>query len=259
MPGRTMWKLCLIVLCAVPATATLARQPRADAARRGPAQQFSVAELFLELNDTDGDLGIHASIDGGEWTKLEVESPSERTLLVINTSGGMRRQALTQLAFESTEPPFDELAPAVLFRRFPEGVYEISGRAQGGGEYENAVYLSHVLAAAPVAWVSGLPAAESCDDEPLPEVHAPVHIDWDPVTTSHPDLGKPGTIEIARYQFFVEQGSTKLSVDLAPEVTEFEVPVSLTAGGGVFKFEIIARTTTGNNTAIESCFRVPTP
>jgi hypothetical protein len=37
-------------------------------------------------------------------------------------------------------------------------------------------------------------------------------------------------------------------------VTEFEVPTSVTAPGGQFKFEIIARTTAGNNTAIESCF-----
>ena len=29
------------------------------------SQPFAVAELFFELNDTDGDLGIHASIDGG--------------------------------------------------------------------------------------------------------------------------------------------------------------------------------------------------
>jgi hypothetical protein len=38
-------------------------------------------------------------------------------------------------------------------------------------------------------------------------------------------------------------------------VTEFVVPAAnLTSG--VVKFEIIARTSTGNNTAIESCFVV---
>ena len=48
----------------------------------------------------------------------------------------------------------------------------------------------------------------------------------------------------------------KLSVDLPPSVTEFEIPTSITAGGGVFKYEIIARTHMGNNTAVESCFRM---
>lgn len=39
-----------------------------------------------------------------------------------------------------------------------------------------------------------------------------------------------------------------------PVVIDWD-PVN-TAAGGVFKFEIIARTSTGNNTAIESCFRM---
>jgi hypothetical protein len=86
-----------------------------------------------------------------------------------------------------------------------------------------------------------------------------VFIDWEPVTTSHPEIGRPGPVEISRHQFFVQQGDTKLSLDLTPNVTEFEIPRSITAQGGVFKFEIIARTTGGNNTATESCFTVPVP
>jgi hypothetical protein len=88
------------------------------------------------------------------------------------------------------------------------------------------------------------------------KVVAPVVIDWDEVTESHPDVGKAGPVTISRYQFFLEQGAMKLSLDLPPTVTAFEIPANLTAAGGVFKFEIIARTSTGNNTAIESCFRM---
>ena len=39
-------------------------------------------------------------------------------------------------------------------------------------------------------------------------------------------------------------------------ITQFEIPLSVTADSGNFKFEIIAQTSTGNNTAIESCFIV---
>ncbi len=226
-----------------------ARQP-------GTSQPFAVAELFFELNDTDEDLGIHASIDGGEWTSLEIEDPRDRRLLAIVSEGRLRSQGLTQLAFESAEPTFEELDPAIFFRRFPEGVYEIGALAQGGGTFESKVRLSHVLAAPAEATVSGLAAAENCDAAVLPEVSAPVVIDWEPVEESHPDIGETGPVRISRYQFFVEQGDTKLSVDLPPTVTEFEIPTSITAAGGVFKFEIIARTSTGNNTAIESCFRM---
>jgi hypothetical protein len=221
-------------------------------------QPFDQAELFFELNDTDGDLGIHAAIDGGTWTSLGVEGPHDgRNLLEIVSKGPLRTQGLTQLAFESAEPDFEELDPADFFQRFPEGNYEIEARAQEGGTFRSVVQLSHVLAAPAEATVSGLPAAESCDAASLPEVSDPVVIDWDPVTQSHPDIGKAGPVTISRYQFFVEQGDTKLGVDLPPDVTEFEIPSGLTAAGGEFKFEIIARTSTGNNTAIESCFVVP--
>lgn len=219
------------------------------------SRPFSVAELFVELNDTDGDLGLHSEIDGGTWTSLEIEGPRDLPLLSIASRNRLFHQGLTQLAFESQEPSFDELEPAAFFRRFPEGVYEISALAQEGGEFESAVRLSHIMAAAPVATVSGQPSAP-CDAPFLPRVVAPVLIDWERVTSSHATIGRRGPIKIARYQFFLEQGPKKLSLDLPPTVTEFEIPPSLTSTGGVFKFEIIARTSTGNNTAMESCFEM---
>lgn len=83
--------------------------------------------------------------------------------------------------------------PGRLDMGFPEGVYEIEALAQGGGTFESKVRLSHVLAAPAEATVSGLAAAESCYAE-LPEVSGPVVIDWQPVETSHPDIGKAGPV-----------------------------------------------------------------
>jgi hypothetical protein len=225
------------------------------------AAEFSEAELFFELNDTDGDLGIHASIDGGPYVRLEIEDPHGRTILTVTAQGRLAKQGLTQLFLESAEPTFDELPPDQFFRRFPEGVYEIEAITSEGEEIEATVRLSHVLAARPSnIRVAGLPAAENCDAASLPSVlaGAPVPIDWDRVTTSHPTIGKKGRVEIVRYQFFVEQGDFKLGVDLPPHVTEFEVPSAVIAPGTV-KFEIIARTATGNNTAVENCFVVVKP
>lgn len=249
MSSRTHHLRLLAIALAVGTLATVL------SARQGPeSEPFDQAELFFELNDTDGDLGIHAAIDGGTWTSLDVEGSGN--LLRIVTKGTLRTQGLTQLAFESAEPDFDELDPKDFFARFPEGEYDIEASAQEGGHFKSKVFLSHVMAAPPDATVSGLPTAENCDAADLPVVVGPVLIDWEPVDTSHPDIGKAGSVTISRYQFFVEQGAIKLSVDLPPTVTEFEVPTSITDLGGVFKFEIIARTSTGNNTAVENCFRM---
>lgn len=223
------------------------------------AAQFSEAELFFELNDTDGDLGIHASIDGGPYSVLQIKNPQGNTLLKVRAHGRLARQGLTQLFLESAEPSFDELAPEVFFRRFPEGAYEIEAIDLEGKEIQSTVMLSHVMAAlASNIFISEVPAAENCDAAPLPSVDGdePVIIRWDPVMHSHPTIGKLEAVEIVRYQFFVGQGEVKLSLDLPPTVTQFQVPPEIIALGGRFKFEIIARTARGNNTAVENCFEV---
>jgi hypothetical protein len=238
----------------LPLLAAGALSPPAAAQRPG---RFAQAELFLELNDTDGDLGLHAAIDGETWTQLTIEAPDERTMLQVGTRGRLRAHGMTELQFESAEPSFDELSPEEVLRRFPEGKYEIEARLQEGGAIESHAVLSHVLAAPPGnIRVSGIPAAGSCDAPVLPVVTAPVTIDWDPVTAHHPEIGRPGAVRIARYQLFVERGEAKLSLDLPPSITEFEIPAAITGAGGEFKFEIIGRTATGNNTAVESCFIV---
>lgn len=221
----------------------------------GRSLPFAEAEIFVELNDTDGDLGLHAAIDGEPWTRLEIEGPNERTLLYIVSRGRLFRQGLTQLAFESAEPTFDELTPEQFFRRFPEGIYEVEGRGRGGVEYESEAVLSHVLAAPPGnILLSGTPAAGSCDADPLPKLFPPVVIDWDPVGASHPTIGKAGPVTVRRYQLFVEGPGVSFGIDLSPATTEFEVPMALTQSGEEYKFEIIAQTDTSNNTAVESCF-----
>jgi hypothetical protein len=217
---------------------------------------FEEADLFFELNDTDGDLGIHGSIDGGPWIRLAITDPNEREILAITALRRLRRQGMTQLFFESAEPPFDELSPQEFFLRFPEGVYEIEGVLQDGGELESTDRLRHVMPAPPSnVRVSGIPAAESCDSPVLPVVSrgGPVEIRWKPVTSSHPRIGRRGRVRIVRYQLFVGG----LSLDLPPSVTRFEVPPEvLDPDEDVVKFEIIATEATGNNTAVESCFEV---
>lgn len=218
--------------------------------------ELTEAELFLELNDTDGDLGLHASIDGGPYSTLEIEDPRGHPLLGVVAQGRLQQHGLTQLSLESAEPGFDELPPEQFFQRFPEGVYEI-GIERGGEQAQARVRLSHVLAAPPSGvTINGIQAAENCDAANLPTVSGPVVVDWDPVTGSHPGIGRSGPVQILRYQFFLEQGDVSLAVDLPPTVTEFAVPDAIAANGGEFKFEIIARATNLNNTAVESCFVV---
>jgi hypothetical protein len=64
-------------------------------------RSISFTELSLvELNDTDGDLGLHASIDGEPWTILEIDGPVPGKLLHIFARGRLRPgDAVVALAF----------------------------------------------------------------------------------------------------------------------------------------------------------------
>jgi hypothetical protein len=222
---------------------------------------FSEARIFFELNNTDGDLGVHSSIDGEPWKFLAIEDPKERRILSVAPTGRLRLQGLTQLFFESAEPPFDELAPAAFFARFPEGTYEIEGITLEGEEMESTVRLSHVLAAPPGNLrINGIPAAENCDASNIPTVSPPVIITWDPVTKSHPTLGKRGRVTIDRYQVFAEQRTPnplKYSLDLPATMTRYAVaPELIAVGDPQYKFEIQVREANGNQTAVENCFNV---
>jgi hypothetical protein len=229
---------------------------------------FAEAEIFFELNDTDGDLGIHALIDGDPWKWLEIEDPRERRMLAVAVRGRLGRQGLTELFFESAEPDFDELDPDVFFARFPKGEYEIEGVTLEGDELESTVELTHVLPAPPEdVTVNGVPAGppedEECDEEDLPEVSNAVVIEWDAVTTSHPTLGESDPdIEIIRYQVVAEwededENVFVSSIDIQPddEVDRYTVtfPPEFFVDGTEVKFEVLVREASFNQTAFESC------
>ena len=82
---------------------------------------FDEAEIFFELNNTDGDLGIHALIDGDAWKKLRIRDPRGHKVLDIKVAGRLKKQGLTEIFFESAEPTFEELLPEDFFDRFRKG------------------------------------------------------------------------------------------------------------------------------------------
>jgi hypothetical protein len=233
-----------------------------EARSQGGEIPFDVASLFFELNDTDGDLGIHALIDGEPWKLLEIENPNERVILFVRGTGRMAQQGLTELFFESAEPAFDELSPEEFFERFPEGQYEISGRTLEGDELESTAELTHVLPAPPEGiTVNGKPVPEDCDEEDPPVVRGRVVISFAEVTESHPEIGvnPPVRVEVDRYQVVVEREEPTVlvfNVDLPPSQTQVQVPPEFIALGTEFKLEVLVREAGGNQTAVESCFEV---
>ncbi len=226
---------------------------------------FSEAQLYLELNHTDGDLGIHGLIDGDTWKSLEIEAPNEQLLMNVWVRNNLRLHGMSEIFFESAEPSFDELPPAAFFKRFPQGIYEIEAITVDGEEMEGEVKLSHVLAGPPGSIkVNGKAAAKNCDAV-LPVVGEPVTLDWNAVTKSHPTVGTPNVnVTVLKYEVVGEierEGQNPdvlvFKADLPRNVTAFEFPESFTnLADGEMKFEIVTKLTNGNQTAFESCFEI---
>ena len=248
--------------------------------------EFEEAFVFFELNDTDGDLGIHGKVDGDAWKKVAIEGPGERKLLDMKAKAGARYQGLTELFFESAEPTFDELDPEVFFNRFPEGEYEWEGLTLDDEEIEGEVFLSHVIPAAPVVAAVGgetdNPGFEEDEGEiekvcwEVEDTDDGVLIEWAPVTESHFEkwnvepqpildgemdkipLGITGDVEVVYYEFVAEIDDTEYkSTALIPaDVTEWTVPAEFIEMAGTLeiegepveeiKFEIIVRVETGD-------------
>lgn len=242
--------------------------------------ELDEAQLYFELNDTDGDLGIHGKADGDAWKRMKIEAPNERTLLNIIVRSKLRRQGLTELFFESAEPCFptnpeceEPLDPEVFFSRFPEGVYEWEGLTLDYEEIEGEVYLSQRIPAAPmVVSVGGAGAPDEGEcwepDDADPNDPGEIVIDWDEVTHTHASLGSDtnaplGDNAVIYYEFVVEIDGTeyKSTALVPPTTTEWTVPgefIALANGLKVededtgelelvdeIKFEIIVRVETG--------------
>lgn len=241
-------------------------------------EEFEEADIYFELNNTDGDLGIHGKVDGGPWKRIWLKDSTHRQLMNVTARGRLRQQGVTELFFESAEPTFDKLSPVEFFNRFPQGMYKIYGISEDGKLLVGKSLIRHVMPAPPdgifINDTSVNLTVINCEEEEnVPEVDlnddGNIVISWEEVDESHPTIGEEGDIEVALYQLVVEfevpeeEFESVFSVFLPPDVTSMTVPGDLIGlgldddGEGEFKYEILVKDEEGGNqTATESCFIV---
>jgi hypothetical protein len=248
-------RLLPVFLIAVGALILAAAAPEGWAKTRQSEIPFSRAKLIIEFNSTAnegvGDVGVQVLLDGEPWQSLKINSPDGRTILDIRASRSLRKQGLTELFFESSEPSLDEVPLAEFLARFPEGTYEFEGKTIDGQEIEGEATFTHVIPAGPVI-VS--PKEGEVDPQNL-------IISWEAVTKKIDGAGE-GDLVIVAYQVIVERTDNaelgaaprtfdiKLPATLGP-IQSVTVPPGFLEPGTEYKFEVLAIEAGGKQTITE--------
>lgn len=251
MKPQLPWKKCWIVpvlgftLMVVSSNGWAERQVRYP-----DLEEFDEVEVFIEINDTDGDAGLQIFADGEDWRWAMVFDSNWRKVLQVMGQGAVQDQGLTEMFFESSEPSFVEQPLADFLERFGEGEYRYLARTNEGGILVGFADLTHDLPAAPVVL--------SPADEAVVAFTETLVIDWAPVMTRYPDGPAGAPIQIVRYEVAVEREDPEpvlaMSVQLPPSITQLTVPPEFLESGAEYKFEIIAREVSGNQTITEQVF-----
>lgn len=150
----------------------------------GETGEFDEARVIIEINATDGDAGFQGIVDGEPWDAIKLTNPWGVPVFRHRALYAAHRQGMTELMWESAEPPFDELPLSEFLERFKAGPYRFFARTIEGGFLESTAFLTHHLPDGPVITT---PAGGAVVDPDLDLI-----VTWDPVTTQFDEAG-PGT------------------------------------------------------------------
>lgn len=253
----SFWRMLPVFLIPVMALLILtASASEGWAKKRKSELPFEISKLIIEFNSTAnegiGDVGVQVLLDGEPWQSLKIESPDGRTILQIRASESLRKQGLTELFFESSEPALDEVPLAEILARFPEGTYEFAGKTIEGQEIAGKATFTHVIPAGPVI-VSPLQGAV-VDPKNLV-------ISWEAVTKKIEGSGA-GDLVIVAYEVIVERtdndqlGDALRTFDIklpatSDQIQSVTVPPQFLEPGIEYKFEVLAINKGGNQTITE--------
>jgi hypothetical protein len=202
---------------------------------------FKETHIFFEFNASAQDLGIQVFLDGEGWKELQIVDPNGRPLLDVTAKGNVGRiLGLTELFFESVEPPLDEFPSDSLLGLFPEGEYTFHGVTVDGVEQVGTATLTHDIPDGPVIL--------SPEEGGLVDRENTV-IRWLPVTT-------PAGIQIERYEIIVERpsGDRVFDVEVSGKLNSILVPKAFLRAHTKYIFEVLAKEVSGNQTITEGSF-----
>ncbi len=214
-----------------------------------PCDGFGECKVLIEINASDGDIGLHFLMDGDDLNSARIHDPNGVKIFEDYVRGPMRDQKLTETFVESAEPLcfnplFDEdgendeedfVTLEEFLDRWTPGTYVFSGSGDGGEKSEGETVLTFDLPAAPadvtyndkkgvISWDAGDDLGECATKEELDDfVTGP-----DPVLPTHPE-----EVEVVAWEVVFEPdvddgdptGNLKFTIRVPGDIAKKEVTV----------------------------------
>lgn len=207
------------------------------------------AKLNIEHNATDGDTGFQGFIDSEGWGNLTFSGP-EGKVLAFNGLGKLGNLGLTELFFETVEPPNADISIANMLAMLPEGDYVISGPAieasEKRGYTKGVAKLTHNIPSGPKLISPKEKGVVLADNDLV--------VSWEAVTKTITGA----TVNIITYQLIIEEDAkphphiigkqNSLSMYLPSQTTKITVSEGFLKPSTPYKWEVLAIEESGNQT-----------
>ena len=218
----------------------------------GTGRAINHANLFIEDNAGDGDIGVHGYFDDHGWTELCVFDPAGALILHVLPKGRMGDLGIAGVFFESREPEYAQWDYAALKAAWPEGDYTLRASGSDGELLTGAALFTTVLPTMPqIISPATVPEPEGMA-LPLVAV-ADLTVEWLPVTASQD--GRP--VVIRAYQVWVNKENHEdangfsrpnFDVHVGADTTSFVIPAAFFDPASIYEVEVVAIEESGNQT-----------
>lgn len=186
-----------------------------------PCDDFDECKVLIEINASDGDIGLHWLGDAGDLRAMRIDDPFGEKIFENKAAGSLREQKLTETFGESAEPlcwpdpdaDSEDLDEVVTLREFRElwspGIYTFRGKGEEGEKLSGETMLTYDLPAAPqevnfdgsiISWEAGddlgncAPRSDEGDD----------YVDQETIPDLLDIITDPADVLVAAYEVVLE-------------------------------------------------------
>lgn len=222
-------------------------------------EEWEVAKLYIEHNATDEDTGVHGFFGGEAWSVMCLTDPHGNQIMLADPRAQFDRLAVSDLFFESREPPNDEFPIERIREDFPEGAYTVAGVDFEGTARAGTATFTHAIPAPPMISAPDL-VADFEEAEPPTNPRTGLTVEWEAVT----ETIDGGPVTITGYEVIVTDEEAEDPAGFARPEYDVHVPadqLSLTVPddflrpGTLYELEVLAIEESGNQTITVGFFR----